>query len=332
MLILVVGTGRCGSTLPTEIIARHHSVGFVSNVDDKLALLDLAGRWNGTIFRRGPARDPGLVPFRDRGRLLERGRLRVAPSEAWNLLDRQVSPFFSAPCRDLVASDCTPWVERRLHRFIRRRLSAQRTPHLVLHLTGWPRTALFQAAFPDVRVVHVIRDGRAVANSWLHMGWWDGYQGPSKWYLGPLPPAYHQEWERSGRSFPVLAGLGWKTLLDAVEAARAASPADRWLDVRYEDLIADPRATTKGLMDWLGLFWTPQFERGFGRCVFDRSRTEAFRRDLDPAALQLLEASLVDRLRQWGYVLTEAPLGRAPRRPVERSFPERPSVLAQPAT
>src|SRR5437867_3995726 len=52
MLILVVGSGRCGSTPVAEIIARHPDVGFVSNVDDKLALLDLAGRWNPALFRR----------------------------------------------------------------------------------------------------------------------------------------------------------------------------------------------------------------------------------------------------------------------------------------
>ena len=137
-----------------EIIARHPDIGFVSNVDDKLALLDLAGRWNPALFRRSAAKDHRLLPFRDRGRLLEWGRLRVSPSEAWNLLDRQVQPFFSTPCRDLVAADLTPWVEQRLHAFVERRLAAQRTPHLVLHLTGWPRTGLLQAAFPDGQAYH----------------------------------------------------------------------------------------------------------------------------------------------------------------------------------
>jgi hypothetical protein len=81
MLGFVAGTGRCGSTLVDEVLARHPEVGFVSNLDDKLLTLDLTGRWNNVLLRRAAPRDPRLGPFRDRPRLIERGRLRVAPSE-----------------------------------------------------------------------------------------------------------------------------------------------------------------------------------------------------------------------------------------------------------
>jgi len=301
VLALVTGTGRCGSTPVAEIIARHPAAGFVSNVDDKLALLNLSGRWNNTLFRHSPARDPRLRPFRDRTRLLEAGRVRVAPSEAWNVLDRHVLAGFSAPCRDLLAADLTPWLETRLRAFFDRRLAAQRVSHFVVHLTGWPRTGLFQAAYPDARVVNVIRDGRAVANSWLQMGWWDGFRGPSAWYLGPLPDAYQAEWEAGGRSFVLLAGLGWKLLMDAFDTARAAAPPGQWLDIRYEDLIADPRGQAKTILEFLGLDWTPEFDAGFRRCAFSAGRVDAFRRDLGPERVDALEHSLARHLRAWGY-------------------------------
>lgn len=301
MLILVVGTGRCGSTLVTETLARHPEVGFISNIDDKLALLDLPGRGNPRLFRHSAPRAPGMVAFRSRARLIEAARLRVAPSEAWNLLDRQVMPHFSNPCRDLVGADLTPAVERRLQRFVERRLAAQRTPHLMLSLTGWPRTRFLTAAFPDARVVHVVRDGRAVAASWLRMGWWDGYRGPDNWFLGPLPGPYQQEWLDSGRSFTLLAGLGWKMLLDAFAAARAEAPAGQWHDLRYEELVADPRSQVKEMLESLALNWTPEFERGFGRCTFENGRLDAYRRELDPGGLSLLDARLADHLDRWGY-------------------------------
>lgn len=301
MLSLVTGTGRCGSTPVAEIVARHPSAGFVSNVDDKFPLLNVSGRWNGFLFRHSASRDPKLLPFRDRGRLIERGRVRVAPSEAWSVLDRQVMSGLSTPCRDLVAGDLTPWLETRLRNFFDRRIAAQRASHFVVHLTGWPRTGLLQAAYPDARVVNVIRDGRAVANSWLHMGWWDGYQGPSKWYLGPLPDAYQAEWEASGRSFVLLAGLGWKLLMDAFDTARAAAPPGQWLDIRYEDLVADPRGYAKTILEFLDLDWSTEFEASFSRCVFTTGRVEAFRRDIDPENLALLEGSLGSHLRAWGY-------------------------------
>ena len=50
----VLGTGRCGSTLIHEILARHPAVGFLSNVEDRAVLPPWAGRWNNAAFRRVP--------------------------------------------------------------------------------------------------------------------------------------------------------------------------------------------------------------------------------------------------------------------------------------
>lgn len=304
MLFFVIGTGRCGSSLVTEVIARHPEVGFVSGVDDKLPGLDLRGRWNNALFRRSSPRDAGLVTFRHRARYLERGRLRVAPSEGWKLLERQVSPLLPATRRDLLASDLTPWLRMRLRRFFERRMRAQRRRMFVHHVTGWPRTGLLQAAFPDARFVNVIRDGRAVASSWLQMPWWSGFEGPSNWSLGPLPAAYAGEWERSGRSFVVLAGLAWKLLMDAFDSARMAIPPRQWLDVRYEDVLAEPRKQFAVMLEFLGLDWTPRFEAGFRRHHFSIGRSAAFRQDLDQANLALLERSLAGRLLAYHYPLT----------------------------
>ena len=58
MLSFVLGSGRCGSTLIAELIARHPDVGFVSNVDDKLGRLNLKGRWNNELFATPSATRP----------------------------------------------------------------------------------------------------------------------------------------------------------------------------------------------------------------------------------------------------------------------------------
>lgn len=301
MLFFVIGTGRCGSTVVTELLGRHPEVGFVSNVDDKLSQLDLSGRWNNALFRRAAPRDQRLVPFRDRRRLLERGRVRIAPSEGWELLERQISPIISTTYRDLVAEDLTPWQAGRLQDFFERRMAAQRRSTFFHHFTGWPRTGLLRAAFPEARFIHVIRDGRAVANSWLQMPWWSGYQGPSRWYLGPLPEPYAREFEAADGSFVLLAGLAWKLLMDAFERARAAVPPDQWLDVRIEDLTADPRGQVASILKFVELEWTPEFEAGFARHSFGNARSDAFRRDLDPVNLDRLERSLRGQLQAWGY-------------------------------
>jgi hypothetical protein len=301
MFVVCFGTGRCGSTPIVEVVSRHRGVGFVSNVDDKLSLLNLKGTWYNRLHRLSPHRDPKMRPFQDRRKLVEFGRFRIAPAEAWKILDRQVAPIMSRPFRDLGAEDATPWLRGRFRDFFEQRMAAQHSDVFIQHLTGWPRAGFIRAAFPETRFVHVVRDGRAVANSWLQMGWWRGYQGPDAWHLGPLPPEAAAEWDRSGRSFVVLAGLGWKMLIEAFERARAEIPADQWMQVRYEDVVAEPRSHIQSILDFVGLPWTDEFEREFAAYPFEGGRVQGFRRDLDEASLTQLENAIGSTLRAYGY-------------------------------
>ena len=286
----VLGTGRCGSTLVHEIIARHPDVGFVSNLQDRVPQLPVPSRLNNDIYRRVPER------------FTTKGRLRYAPSEAYRALDREVSPVISAPLRDLLAEDVTPWLEQRFRSFFERRAAVQGRPLFLHKFTGWPRSGFVHRIFPEARFIHVVRDGRAVANSFLQMPWWQGYRGPDHWNWGPLSEADAREWEESGRSFAVLAGLEWKLLMDAFESARDLVPAARWMEVRYEDFVAEPREYMRAMLDHLGLDWTPAFERGFRRYRFDAGRRDAYRRDLGIHDLAMLDASLTPALERHGYV------------------------------
>lgn len=292
MLVFVLGTGRCGSSLLHEVMARHPDVGFVSNIDDRLGALDLVGRWNQTIYRRVP------------NRFTEKGRFRYAPSEAYKILDKQVSPILSAPSRDLLADDATPWLAKRTRAFFERRAEAQGRPVFLHKFTGWPRSGFLHEVFPEARFINVIRDGRAVANSLLQMYWWAGYGGPERWSLGPLDAERQRLWDASGRSYAVLAGLEWDILMDAFDAARAQLPAAQWLDVRYEDVLGDARAQLGRMLEFAGLDWTPEFETAFARYEFGSGRSEAFRKDLGSRAVAALEPVIARNLQANGYNLT----------------------------
>ena len=99
------------------------------------------------------------------------------------------------------------------------RLIVERTPWHAYHLD------LIGAVYPDAAVVHIVRDGRDVARSLLSQEW-----GPTRMRDAA------EEWRSS------------------VVAARAgAGQVGRFLEVRYEDLLADPAAQVPQLYRWLGL-------------------------------------------------------------------------------
>lgn len=285
--VFVLGTGRCGSTLLHEILARHELTGFVTNLDDR-GLVRSSRRHN-ELWRRLPS---GVT---------EKGRVRFAPSEGYRVISREVSPLVVDPFRDLTAADATPWLRERLERFVEDRASSVGSPVFLHKFTGWPRHGLLDAVFPDATYVHVVRDGRAVANSWLQMPWWRGHLGPSQWHFGPLPAHLQQIWEEYDRSFVVLAGLAWRLLVDAYTAAEVTARPGSWLNIRYEDLVSDPRHALEQVLDHLDLPWTSSFEHALGRYRVGPQRTDSYRRDLAAEDVRSLDTVLNEGLARYGY-------------------------------
>jgi hypothetical protein len=106
---------------------------------------------------------------------------------------------------------------------------ADKTPRNVLHI------GLLAAAFPDARFVHLVRDGRDVVPSMLGLDFF-----PDR--------------------FPE-AALYWA---DRVERGRRAGRRlgpDRYVEVHYEELVADAPAVLAGLCDFLSLPFDPAMLR-----------------------------------------------------------------------
>ena len=285
--VFVIGSGRCGSTLVHEVLARHELTGFVTNLDD--LKLGRSSAWQNRVWRRLPAE------------VTRKGGTRFAPSEGYRVLAREVSPMLVDPVRDLNARDATPWLRERMVTFVEDRSRRLAAPVFLHKFTGWPRTGFLRACFPDALFIEVVRDGRAVANSWLQMPWWRGHRGPEDWHFGPLPADLQRLWEEKDRSFPVLAALAWRRLMASYDEARSEVPADRWHRIRYEDLVESPRVVLTELLGTMGLTWTDSFAAGFDRYHFSAARAEAYRDDLSPEDLADVEEILGDQLRALGY-------------------------------
>ena len=288
-LHFIVGTGRCGSSLVHEILSRHEAMGFVSNVEDNLPAIGLKGRFNNALYSA------------TRGAWTRKGQARFAPSEAYRAISREVSPIYANSSRDLTREDVTPWLRKRFEKFFETRHRAQGKPVFLHKYTGWPRLGFFAEIFPEAKFVNVVRDGRAVANSLLQMEWWTGYRGPEQWHFGPLTEAHRAEWEASGRSQVVLAGIAWKLLMESFEsAARELEPA-RYMEIRYEDFLESPRPSLQAVLDFLEVPWSERLTHALQQHRLDGSRQRAFDRDLTPAQLADLQRTLDPLLARYGY-------------------------------
>ena len=288
--IFIVGTGRCGSTAFHRVMGVHPQVMWLSGFAEKFPSRPEWNRWAVTAAGNPLVR-----------KLLGK---RLKPGENYGFWYAHAYGF-AEPGRDLVAADVTPRVRRQLHSAFERMLTRRRS-RILIKLTGWSRIGYLNEVFPDAKFIHIVRDGRAVASSYLHINeWqWRGWYGPHSWRYGPLSPEDQAAWEASERSFIALAGIQWRLHTRAIETARAGVDPDRYLQVRYEDYCADPWMTCERVLDFAELERTPAFERHVKSAKIS-DMTSRFRKDLSPEQVLMLSSLLRADLSRYGYDVSD---------------------------
>lgn len=231
--IFVVGYMHSGTTLVRDILGNHRDL-YMTPTETKFFMhLGLVRRAWGDLDAPGTADafrrfcedllDRGFPtyvrPSKGRAEQTGLGRAATAPSSVSR---------YGAALRDVLdarAASAAGWVEK--------------TPTHVYHVDQ------IRSAIPDAMFVEVIRDPRDVLASKKTRKETVGegrYGRPEDQELRGLLRAYD----------PVLDALSWRSAIAAGSAGRGAAP-DRWLRVRYEDLVADPPDVAASICAFLGI-------------------------------------------------------------------------------
>jgi hypothetical protein len=282
--IIIVGSGRCGSTLFHRLLANHEQVMWLSGLTLRFPNRPEWNRWAVNALENPLLR-----------RLLGE---KIRPGESYRFWDRYAYGF-SEPCRDLGRSDVSSRVKKQLHGAFGALLTRQRH-RLLLKITGWPRVGYLNEVFEDARFIHILRDGRAVASSLLHVHFWRGWYGPQGWRAGLLSPEEQAIWESYDRSFTALAALEWRIQMRAMEAARKQVDSRLFMEVKYEAFCEQPMETFRQVLDFAELPVSPALERAV-RSANIRSTSNRWRDDLAPGQQVILDDLLREDLRRYGY-------------------------------
>ena len=282
--IIIFGTGRSGTSVFHTLISQHPHVAWLTRAV------------NGSPVR--PERGKRVMRALDVPGLERITRSRYPPIEGYRFWDFHC-PGFATSTRDLLASDVSERSRARLLTALSAIPTVKRA-RVLLKVTGWPRLGFFKELFPDAKFVHVKRDGRAVANSLLNIGFWKGWRGPGQWRWGDLTAEHRAEWEAHERSYVALAAIQWKIHMGAVVDARALIDNTDVYELAYEDLCEDPVDICRKAIEFCDLDWTPGFERRVRRVPLANTN-DKWRRDLTPRQQAILNDVLRESLRRHGY-------------------------------
>jgi hypothetical protein len=155
------------------------------------------------------------------------------------------------------------------------------------------RLEVLERAFPDARYVHLVRDGRDAGLSFIEMR---------------RRPRFN--WARP-RSLAAFAALWRREVEGARRFGRERVPG-RYLELRYEGLVADPESTLRELSGFLGLEFDPGM-LGFQRCQGARTLPDhtrlaqsptlarQWREQMAPGDVECFEAIAGGLLAELGY-------------------------------
>jgi Sulfotransferase family len=156
-------------------------------------------------------------------------------------------------------------------------------------------------AYPEARVVHMVRDGRDVVCSLLAKGWLSDDR-PGEDDVGVAYGGYARFWvepervqEFAATSDARRAAWAWRRYVTAVRAA----PTESTLEVRYEELAADSRAVAGALAEHLG---TDRELLAQALEDVHAGSVGRWRRDLSAEQVAEAEAEAGGLLRELGYL------------------------------
>jgi hypothetical protein len=156
------------------------------------------------------------------------------------------------------------------------------------------RSRYLHAIFPDALFIHIIRDGRAVTNSFLNIDWWPTL---SIWWADGKTPT---QLEREGVDRVLTAARMWKSAVTRVLQDKEYLPPEQYMEIRYEKLMQDPTAEMKRVLDFCGLAWTSRFQahiRAFDIESMNFKWTDRF----TPGQVAAVEKEIGPLMNQLGY-------------------------------
>jgi hypothetical protein len=258
--IIIVGTGRCGSTMLHRLLARHEHLGWLCTFNEVFP----AQTWL-SVFSN-------LYRVQVIGQNLKNKPYFPKPFEAYKFWEHYL-PGFSRRDKPQTAQDVPSGAVQPVRRAVEGVLRSQNRPRLLVKVTGWSRIAYFNKIFPDAVFIFINREHRSVVSSWVQAGWLDVTSPPDSpsWQWGPAPERYLQLWKELGAAPILSAAVKIKMDLDDIRLNIAQFPG-RCLEIQYEDLITAPRETLHELFTFSELAWTPQYEGELQRMKFYNPR------------------------------------------------------------
>jgi len=251
--VIIIGPGRSGTTIISEIIFRHETLAWPSNYQEKfpsLTEINLLRNFFDNRLWHVLGQKPQLNKVSSFNKFL------FKPAEAYHFWEYLTGPRIDFSRGFLIYDRATPEETQKIRCVFNKLIKYQSKSRLAFKITGPSRIGYLKSIFPDAVFINVLREPLPTINSWLNVDFWQDKGKSQLWWKGAY--TLHEEaWALKNSDKPeLLAALQYKKLMD-VTAMEIEQHKPKCLTVHYEEFVMHPSQVIKGILDFVGLTHSP---------------------------------------------------------------------------
>ena len=254
--IFVFGSPRSGVTLLEIILGSHPDLGWLSQYNNLLPsrpIISILSR-----LYEFPILGSSLYELAWEKTFFSKSILPI-PYESWNFWERNL-PSFKKGVQAMVshppgAVNITDDEVINIRKLIDRCATFQGKPRFFATYGDYPRIQYLSQAFPDALFIHIVRDGRAVCESYFRMNQQGSFQswGERHLWFRHMPQTWYKSFTEKHYNLFGFGVYRWKYYLDLCRQESSQISPERFMQIHYEDIVQNPILAIQRIESFAGL-------------------------------------------------------------------------------
>lgn len=251
--IIIIGSGRSGTTITSEIIFQHEDLAWHSNYQEIFVftpIINLLRRvfdnkfWRLRKFYKYVGRSKKNISVTD--------LLLFNPIERYNFWEHIAGKRIDFSRGFLLNEKATDDEAKHIRSFLAKQVKYQGRKRLIMKFTGPARLEYLTSIFPDALIVNIIREPIATVRSWLAVSFWQRMGINRLWWRGAYTKNEIAYAETIKNKPALITAFQYKKLMQTTQQEIKKLSLNVY-ECRYEDFVKDPTKFINAMMQFMQL-------------------------------------------------------------------------------
>ena len=277
--IIIIGSGRSGTTIISEIIFQHEDLAWHSNYQEIFFFTPLINLlrpffnnklWHFKKFYK-------YVGASKKTRQKNQSRFNLIlfnPVERYNFWEHITGKRIDFSRGFLLNEKATEQEIKHIRSFLAKQVKYQGKKRLIMKFTGPARLEYLTSIFPDALIVNVIREPVATVRSWLEVGFWQRMGINKLWWRGAYTPDEIAYAETIKDKPALITAFQYKKLMETTKQEIDKLGLNVY-ECHYEDFAKDAKTFIYKIMEFMQLQPSNKVDAYLKNTVVDISNQRA---------------------------------------------------------